>query len=121
MSDRTILMQMAKALLRDIQEIQQRGAGYYTTAPFVERYNALAAKVQVVFADTDSRLLDTFQAIVDTTSVDPMDKMKTTQHVIVEVGQMLAFMETVMREGAEEETAPAEPDEPSPAEESACG
>ena len=37
MSDRTILVEMARTLLRDIQDIQQRGAGYYTTTPFVER------------------------------------------------------------------------------------
>ncbi len=100
MPDRAILVEMTKTLLRDIQEIQQRGAGYYTTAPFVDRYNALAAKAQVIFSETDSRLLDTFQPVEDTTSKDPMDKMKTTQRVIVELGQLLAFMESVLQETA---------------------
>ena len=98
MSDRTILVEMTKTLLRDIQEIQQRGAGYYTTAPFVDRYNGLAEKARLIFADTSSQLLDTFTPVQDTTSVDPMDKMKTTQRVIVELGQLLAFMEATIRE-----------------------
>lgn len=111
MPDRAILVEMSKTLLRDIQEIQQRGAGYYSTAPFVDRYNALAAKAQAIFADTDSRLLDTFQPVADNPSKDPMDKMKTTQRVIVELGQLLAFMESVLREtraAARSDTPPAD-------------
>ncbi len=114
MSDRTILIEMARALLRDIQEIQQRGAGYYTTAPFVDRYNSLFEKARTIFADTKSQLLDTFAAVEDTTSVDPMDKMKTTQRVIVELGQLLAFMEAVVREHPtpDEAQASAAPETP---------
>ena len=100
MPDRAILVEMTKTLLRDIQEIQQRGAGYYTTAPFVDRYNALAAKTRAIFADTNSQMLETFTPVEDTTSVDPMDKMKITQRVIVELGQLVAFMESVFRETA---------------------
>lgn len=117
MSDRVILVAMAHTLLKDTQEIQQRGAGYYTTAPFVQRYNTLIENARTIFADTDSQLLDTFTPVEDTTSVDPMDKMKTTQRVIVELGQLLAFMEAALREaaaqdaGAAEATENAAPDE----------
>ncbi len=41
MDDRRVLMRMLKALLRDIQNISQRGAGYYSNAPFIDRYNRL--------------------------------------------------------------------------------
>jgi len=98
MADRAILFQMAKQLLKDITEIQQRGAGYYSTAPFVNRYNQLVDKAKIIYADSHSVLLDTFNTIEDTKSVDPMDKMKVTQRVIVELGQLLAFMESVHRE-----------------------
>lgn len=107
--DRVIVLEMARALLRDIQDIQQRGAGYYSTAPFVERYNRLVGKTQAIFADTQSALLDTFVPVDDTKSVDPADKMKTTQRVIVEVGQLIAFMESIMREEEGEVPPPLDP------------
>lgn len=107
MPDRDILVEMARALLRDIQEIQQRGAGYYTTAPFVARYNQLVEKARQIYADSDSILLDTFGPVEDTTSVDPADKMKVTQVVIVEAGQLIAFMESVIRH-SEQTAAPGD-------------
>lgn len=114
MPDRSILVEMARTLLQDIQEIQQRGAGYYSTTPFVQRYNMLIGKAQTIFADSQSQLLDTFTPVEDTTSVDPMDKMKTTQKVIVELNQLLAFMEAVIRETDIPTAVP-------PAEDPACG
>ena len=91
MDDKKILLAMLKALLVDIQNIQQKGAGYYSSAPFVEKYNRLLDKARKLF-EGKSLLLDTFSEIEDTKSVDPADKMKVTQKVIIEVSQLIAFL-----------------------------
>lgn len=112
MDEKRILLNMLKALLRDLQEIQQKGAGYYSCAPFVQRYNKLLEKAKVIFAPEESLLLDTFSRVEDTTSVDPADKMKVTQHIVIEGGQLIAYIEASLEGG--EGTQPPEPprDEP---------
>lgn len=97
MDDKKILLAMLKVLVIDIQNIQQKGAGYYSAAPFVEKYNRVLEKVVKIF-EGQSDLLDTFSKIEDTKSVDPADKMKTTQRVLIEVGQLIAFLEASMKE-----------------------
>ena len=97
MDDRKVLLAMLKALITDIQNIQQKGAGYYSAAPFVEKYNRVLGKVIKIF-EGQSVLLDTFAEIEDTKSVDPADKMKTTQRVMIELGQLIAFLEASMDE-----------------------
>lgn len=92
MDEKRVLLKMIKALVTDLQNIQQRGAGYYTPSPFVQRYNLLLEKAKQIFKK-DTILMDTFSAIEDTTSVDPADKMKTTQKVVIEAGQLIAYIE----------------------------
>ncbi len=97
MDEKKILLSMLKALTTEIQNIQQKGAGYYSATPFVEKYNKLLDKAKKVFGNK-SVLLETFSEIEDTKSVDPADKMKTTQKVIIEVGQLIAFIEASMQQ-----------------------
>ena len=97
MDDRKVLLAMLKALITDIQNIQQKGAGYYSATPFVEKYNRVLGKVRKIF-EGQSVLLDTFAEIEDTKSVDPADKMKTTQRVMIELGQLVAFLEASMND-----------------------
>ena len=93
--EKKILLGMLKALIVEIQNIQQKGAGYYSASPFVEKYNKLLGKARKMFGDSPT-LLETFSEIEDTKSVDPADKMKVTQRVVIEVSQLIAFIESFM-------------------------
>ena len=87
---------MVKTLAVDLQNIQQRGAGYYSAAPFVDRYNKLLEKTRAIFEKEDKLLIATFPDLEDTSSVDPSDKMKVIQRVMIEVGQLIAYIEAGM-------------------------
>lgn len=87
---------MVKTLAVDLQNIQQRGAGYYSAAPFVDRYNKLLEKTRAIFEKEDKLLIATFRDLEDTSSVDPSDKMKVIQRVMIEVGQLIAYIEAGM-------------------------
>lgn len=92
MQEKKILLKMVKQLQMDIQNIQQKGAGYYSSAPFVETYNRLLAKSKEIFKEQQV-LLGALGEVEDTKSVDPAEKMKVTQRVMVAVGQLIAFIE----------------------------
>jgi hypothetical protein len=62
----------------------------------VSRYNKLLSKAKELFADDQTVLLDSFDEVEDTKSVDPADKMKVTQRVLIELGQLIAFMESII-------------------------
>jgi hypothetical protein len=102
LEEKKTLLSMARVFRTDIQDIQQRGAGYYSCGPFVSRYNKLLAKARELFAPNESVILQSFELVEDTRSVDPADKMKVTQGVLIELGQLIAFMESVI---AQEEEA----------------
>ncbi len=110
LNEKKTLLAMARTFRVDTQDIQQRGAGYYSCGPFVVRYNKLLAKTKDLFVD-DSRLLDTFDEVEDTKSVDPADKMKVTQRVLIELGQLISFIESKIAQ--EEGRAPGQT-EPGP-------
>lgn len=95
MDNKKVLLKMVKTLAVDLQNIQQRGAGYYSAAPFVDRYNKLLEKTKVIFEE-DNILITTFLTLEDTSSVDPSDKMKVIQRVIIEIGQLIAYIEASM-------------------------
>ncbi len=97
MDEKKVLLRMVKTLTTDLQNIQQRGAGYYSADPFVQRYNRLLEKTKQIFKE-DTILLDTFSPIEDITSVDPADKMKVTQRVMIEAGQLIAYIEACLEE-----------------------
>jgi hypothetical protein len=98
LDERKTLLSMASIFRTDIQDIQQKGAGYYSCDPFVRRYNKLLAKARELFGEAQTVLLDSFEEVEDTTSVDPGDKMKVTQRVLIELGQLIAFMESIIKQ-----------------------
>lgn len=108
LEEKKTLLSMARTLRTDIQDIQQKGAGYYSCGPFVNRYNKLLAKACELFSESQSAILESFDEVEDTASVDPADKMKVTQRVIIELGQLIAFMESVIRQHEAKRHAPAE-------------
>ena len=110
LEEKKTLLSMARVFRTDIQDIQQRGAGYYSCGPFVSRYNKLLAKARELFSEEQTVILDSFDEVEDTKSVDPADKMKVTQRVLIELGQLIAFMESVI--GQKESSAAKNSAEP---------
>ena len=98
LDERKTLLSMTRVFRTDIQDIQQKGAGYYSCGPFVNRYNRLLAKAHELFGKAQTVLLDSFEEVEETISVDPSDKMKVTQRVIIELGQLIAFMESIIKQ-----------------------
>ena len=112
LEEKKTLLSMARVFRTDIQDIQQRGAGYYSCEPFVNRYNKLLSKSRELFADEQAALLDSFDEVEDTKSVDPADKMKVTQRVLIELGQLIAYIESkIGQEKAREDAKTVSPEE----------
>lgn len=107
LDERKTLLSMASTFRTDIQDIQQKGAGYYSCGPFVNRYNKLLEKAHELFDEAQTVLLDSFEEVEDNVSVDPSDKMKVTQHVLIELGQLISFMESVIAQQEERTRADA--------------
>ncbi|RJP15323.1 MAG: hypothetical protein C4520_20280 [Candidatus Abyssobacteria bacterium SURF_5] len=119
LDEKRTLLSMARTLKNDTLDIQQRGAGYYSCGPFVSRYNKLLTKARQLFAENQTVLLDSFDELEDTKSVDPADKMKVTQRVLIELGQLIVFMESVIAQeeehrGGQSRHTPAEQERPHP-------
>ena len=89
-----ILLGMLRALLNDLKTIQQLGAGYYDAASFISRYNKLLEVARDLLPD--SRLIQTFSPLEASASVDPVDKMKATQKVLIEGGQLISLIQSVL-------------------------
>jgi hypothetical protein len=90
--DRKVLLGMVRTLLNDLQTIQQLGAGYYDSGSFIERYNKLLEVARDIFPD--SRLMKTFTPIEAVSTVDPVTKMKMTQKVLIEGGQLISLIQS---------------------------
>ncbi|MFC1735954.1 hypothetical protein ACFL1X_07540 [Candidatus Hydrogenedentota bacterium] len=102
MNERRTLLKMLETLLVDTQSISQRGAGYYSTGPFVKKYNSLLARAKDMFKG-ESSLLETLDSVDDISSTDPSDKMKATQAVLIEIGQLKSFIECCLADEDEKE------------------
>ncbi len=97
MEEKKVLLSMLRTLRDDVENIQQKGAGYYSTGPFVERYNKLLGRLRKLFSgETD--MLEIFSDIEDTKSVDPADKSKIAQKIAMELNQLITFIDSAMRE-----------------------
>ena len=89
-----ILLGMLRALLNDLKTIQQLGAGYYDSGSFITRYNKLLEVARDLLPD--SRLMATFSPLETSPSVDPVEKMKATQKVLIEGGQLISLIQSVL-------------------------
>ncbi len=94
MNVRASLIQMIKQLRDDMLVIQQQGAGYYSCIPLARRYNKLLGQARLV-APGDNGLITTFEEIPESDPKDPADKMKVVQSIRVEIGQLLALLESI--------------------------
>jgi hypothetical protein len=91
-TERKVLLAMVRQLLEDLQTIQQRGAGYYDCDSFVSRYNKLLKAAKELLPP--SKLLETFSPLEAIRSVDPADKMKMTQKVLIEGNQLASLIDS---------------------------
>jgi len=92
--DMKILLGMLETLLDDLKSIPQQGAGYYSPDSFIDRYNRLLPVAEDLFGG--SRLMRTFSPIETRKSVDPSDKMKMNQKVIIETGQLISLVKSYL-------------------------
>jgi hypothetical protein len=96
------LYKMLKMLLRDLRDLEHRGAGYFSAVPYAERYNKLLGQVRSIYPE-QAGLLGTFEEMKPSSSSDPADKAKAVEKLIVEIGQLIAFIEASFEEQQEEE------------------
>jgi len=95
------LHRMLKMLLRDLRDLEHRGAGYYSAVPYAERYNKLLGQIRTLYPD-DAELLGTFEDMVPESSTDSAVKAKAVERLIVEIGQLIVFIDASFEaEGAE--------------------
>lgn len=95
--ERQILIKMLKQLLEDMMVLHQQGAGYYSTLPIVRRYNKLLGEAKRLFP-SDNGLITTFDDLEEQDPNDPSEKMKVIQGIRVEIGQLIAIVESVDEE-----------------------
>ena len=99
-----VLLGMLRTLLNDLKTIQQLGAGYYDTGSFIRRYNKLLEVARELYLS--SRLMETFSPIEAVRSVDPVDKMKMTQQVLIEGGQLISLIQSSLDKAPESAGGP---------------
>lgn len=92
---------MLKMLLGDLRDLEHRGAGYYSVVPYADRYNKLLSQVRAIYPE-DAGLLGTFEEMKPPSSSDPAAKVKAVEQLIVEIGQLIAFIEASFEEEREE-------------------
>ncbi len=97
MNTRLTLIKMLRQLLEDMMVLHQQGAGYYSCVPVVHRYNKLLAQTKTSFPETNG-MLNTFDPLVEKDPKDPADKMIVIQGIRVEIGQLLALLESIEEE-----------------------
>jgi len=95
------LYKMLKMLLGDLRDLEHRGAGYFSVVPYADRYNKLLDQVKSIYPE-QAGLLGTFEDMKPTSSTDPADKAKSVEKLIVEIGQLIAFIEASFEEAQEE-------------------
>lgn len=93
MTLRQTLIRMLQQLLDDMQVIQQQGAGYYSCIPMIRRYNKLLGQARTLVSDA-GQIIDTFDAFTEEDPKDPADKIKIVQAIRIEIGQLMALLQT---------------------------
>ena len=97
MSLRDTLMEMLHKLLDDMLTLHQQGAGYYSCKPFIRRFNKLLNQARTLFPD-EHGLIETFDEAEEVDPKDPSEKMKIVQGLRVEIGQLLALLDSTRDE-----------------------
>jgi len=84
---------MLRALLKEMDYVQSQGAGYYSCSPFAKRFNKLAAEAARSLGE-DNSLMRSFEPLDETDPKDTADKSKRLLGIRIEIGQLIALLES---------------------------
>lgn len=101
---REALMSMLHQLLKEMDYVQSQGAGYYTCAPFAQRFNKLTTQATTLLGE-DNALVKSFEPIDETDPKDPADKSKRLLGIRIEIGQLIALLEATAPRNPESDNA----------------
>lgn len=101
MDDRKSLIAMLDTLHQDTLVLHQQGAGYYSCAPLISRYNKLLHVARGLFTSANG-LIESFDDIAESVAKDPADKMKVLQSIRIEIGQLLALLRSTAESASED-------------------
>ena len=94
MSASASMIKMLGQLLKEMDVVQSQGAGYYACAPFARRFNRLLTQARTVVGDANG-LMATFEPLDETDPKDPGEKLKALLGIRIEVGQLIALLESL--------------------------
>ena len=97
MDTRKPLVQMLHQLLKELEIVTSQGAGYYTCAPFAERFNKLLGEARKLFPGSDG-MMGTFEDMPIVDPKDPADKSKVLLGIRIETTQLITLLETTAEE-----------------------
>lgn len=92
MSELEILVKMLRHLLKEMDIVGAQGAGYYTCAPFAQRFNKLLGEAQRLHGSTG--IMSTFAPLKTDDPKDPADKSKVLLEIRIEIGQLISLLES---------------------------
>ena len=97
MTEEKSMVRMLGQLLKEMDVVQSQGAGYYTCTPFAKRFNRLLARTRQVLV-SENGLLATFEPLNENDPKDPADKLKSLLEIRIEIGQLIALLESAAGE-----------------------
>lgn len=90
---RESLISMLHQLLKEMDYVQSQGAGYYTCTPFARRFNKLVLQSSRYLGE-DNLLMESFEPLDESDPKDPADKSKSLLGIRIEIGQLIALLES---------------------------
>ena len=91
---------MLHQLRSEMDVVQSQGAGYYTCTPFARRFNKLLAQSRILL-QSDNGLVETFEDLNEADPKDPGEKLKVLLAIRIEIGQLIALLESATPESEE--------------------
>lgn len=99
---RKSLIIMLHQLRNEMDVVQSQGAGYYTCTPFARRFNKLLSQAKILHSE-DRGLVETFEDLNETDPKDPGEKLKVLLSIRIEIGQLIALLESATPDNKETE------------------
>ncbi len=100
---RESLISMLHQLLKEMDYVQSQGAGYYTCTPFARRFNKLVIQSSRYLGE-DNMLMESFESMDENDPKDPADKSKSLLGIRIEIGQLIALLESTTPQTRESES-----------------
>jgi len=91
------LVQMLRQLLKEMEIVSSQGAGYYTCAPFAQRYNKLLGEARKLLPGNEG-IIATFDPMGETDPKDPSEKSKMLLGIRIEITQLITLLETTFED-----------------------